>query len=82
MKLINYHLAGTDRIVELEAEKDLINRYLYLCLLQWVRATGTKKEFMKWITINGMAGSSWWFKRFERLSVTVTSANTNSTILS
>ena len=35
---------------------------------------------MKRVIINGMTGSSWRFKRFERLSVIVTS-NTDSTVL-
>ena len=32
---------------------------------------------MKRVIVNGLTGSSWQFKRFERLSVIATTADTN-----
>ena len=61
----------------------MANRCLYLCFIQWVRAAAiTKKKGMKRVNINGMTGSRWWFKRFERLSVIFTLANIISAVLS
>ena len=82
MELIKYQLAETDEIIELESRRTWLTD-VYTCVFfnRHVQEE-IRKSFMKRVIVNGMTGSSWRFKRFERLSIIVTSINTNSHFLS
>ena len=81
MGLINYQLAETDQIIELESRRTwLSDAYTRVFFNGYVLEE--MKKNMKKIIINGTTGSSWRFNRFERLSITVISVNTNLNLLS
>ena len=81
MERINYQPAEeTGHIIELESRRSwLTNVYTYVFFNVYVQEE-IRKNFVKKVIINGMTGSSWRLKRFERLSIIVTS-NTDTTIL-
>ena len=50
----------------------LTNAYKSICFNEFVRSE-IPNDIKKRIIFNGLTGSSWYFKRFERLNVTVVS---------
>ena len=69
VELINYQPAESDVIIELESRRIwLTNVYTCVFFNDYVKEK-IREGFMKRIIINGITGSSWHFKRFERLSV-------------
>ena len=81
MGLISYQtVEETDQIIELGNKSSLLTNVYACVFFNGYVQEEIRKNFMKRVIINGMTGSSWQFKRFERLSVIVTS-NTDPTVL-
>ena len=40
-----------------------------------------KKDILKWVIVDGRTGSSWVFKRFNKLQVTITDKNTFENVM-
>ena len=59
----------------------LTNTYTAKYFNDYVR-NSIKSEIVKRIIMNGSTGSSWYFKRFNRLTVVITSANDAQRIMS
>lgn len=77
MELMNYQPAEEiDQLVVLESRRTwLADVYVCFYFKTYVQ-TQISSSFMKRVIINGMTGSRWRFKRFERLSVIVTFVDT------
>ena len=74
MELINYQPAEeTDQIIELESRRSWLTDVYTCVFFNGYVQEEMRKNVMKRAIINGMMGSSWRFKIFERLSVIVTS---------
>ena len=83
MELINYQ---PTEIIELESKRVwMTDAYVYVNFLRlkykFVKA-GIKNDLMKRVIINRMAGSSWRFKRFARISMIDTAVNKTSIVSS
>ena len=59
----------------------LTNTYTAKHFNDYVR-NSIKSEIVKRIIVNGLAGSSWYFKRFDRLTVIIISVNDTQRIMS
>ena len=76
VEIINYQLADEiDQLIELERKRTWLSD-VYTCVYfnAYVKRD-ISKSFMERVIINCVTGSSWPFKRFECLSVIVTSEN-------
>ena len=81
MERINYQsVEETDHIIDLESRRSWLTDVCSYVYFNGYVQEEIRKNFVKRVIINGMTGSSWQLKRFERLSIVVTS-NTDTTIL-
>lgn len=78
VEIINYQPADEiDQLIELESRRTWLTD-VYTCVYFNVYVQREiSKSFMKRVIINGMKGSSWRFKRIERLFVIITSVGAN-----
>ena len=65
--MVNYQPAESSVIIELESRRIWLTD-VYFCVVfnNYVKEK-IRESFMKRVIVNGMTGSSWRFKRFERL---------------
>ena len=79
IKLINYQ---PSEIIELESKRVwLIDVFTFRFFNKYVNGE-IRSNFLKRVIVNGNSGSSWKFKRFERLSIIVTSADKKGSVFS
>lgn len=71
--IINYQPPGYE-IIELESKRTWLTDVFNFVYFNTFVQREFSKYFMKRVIVNGLTGSSWGFKRFERLSVIVTTA--------
>ena len=69
MELTSYHLVESELIIEPESRRIWLTD-IYTCAFfnDYVKEK-IRESFMKRVIINGMTGSSWFFKRFEQISM-------------
>ena len=79
MELVNYQPI---EIIELESKRVWLTD-IFTCkfLKQYVRSE-IKNDFLKRVIVNGMTGSSWRFKKFERLLIIDTGINRKASVFS
>lgn len=80
MELINYQ---PTEIIELESKRVWMAMFTSLNVsMSLLRLILRMTYLMKRVIVNGMTGSSWRFKRFERISIVVTNVNKKSIVSS
>ena len=80
MELINYQ---PTEIIELESKRVWMAMFTSLNVsMSLLRLRLRMTYLMKRVIVNGMTGSSWRFKRFERISIVVTNVNKKSIVSS
>ena len=79
MELVSYQPI---EIIELESKRVWLTD-IFTCkfLKQYVRSE-IKNDFLKRVIVNGMTGSSWRFKKFERLLIIDTGINRKASVFS
>ena len=78
VEIINYQPADEiDQLIELESRRTRLTDVCTCVYFNVYVQREISKSLMKGVTINGMTGSSWRFKRFERLPLIVISVGAN-----
>ena len=81
-------IQGYDEIINQQQGEILYNKRVWLtdvyrakCFNSYVRCA-LKNDILKWIIFNGETGSSWIFKRFQRLQIITTSFEVSQSLFS
>ena len=73
---VNYQPSGEENIKQESRRTWLTDVHMCVYFNSFVQRE-LSKNFMKRVIVSGLKGSSWQFKRFERLSVIATAVDTN-----